>query len=384
MARDKDWRDSKCGCCLPWTGFSNVASGKVRPCCIFDDFAKTDDGQDMFVQNISPAEILKTKYFTDIREEFLAGKMPAGCFRCKQDEAAGIRSKRQVENENIQWSVDLDKLVSPKAINIQTILNNSCNLQCRSCNGEHSSTWMKTLSKDKVLTLFPNGQVSKPTSKFWRTRGEWLKDIQILEIMGGEPFYTSRWKTIFTELIDGNLSKNIHLRMSTNCTIFDEEYVSLLEKNFKTFGLSLSLDGTGELFESMRYPAKWNEVESNAKKFYALLNPTGNKSRINITYTLSWANAAGYIEFSQWAKENLPGVPIWVNFLHGPMHLNLRNAPDRIKKYIIDKIKKHADIDKNVNDILMLLNQDRNFSESDTIAMINKYNGPNIWKLFDE
>ena len=38
-------------CYMPWAGVSNNPDGTVRPCCLFKDTIKDEDGNDMYVQN---------------------------------------------------------------------------------------------------------------------------------------------------------------------------------------------------------------------------------------------------------------------------------------------------------------------------------------------
>mgnify|MGYP003704344847 CR=1 FL=1 len=44
----------------------------------------------------------------------------------------------------------------------------------------------------------------------------------------------------------------------------------LIISNFKNLNICVSIDGTGSVFEYLRYPLKWNKLTENLKKFKAI------------------------------------------------------------------------------------------------------------------
>lgn len=57
-------------CTHPCTGFSNDPDGKVRPCCLFKDYIKDNDGKFMYVQTHSIKEIFASDYMKSLRQGF--------------------------------------------------------------------------------------------------------------------------------------------------------------------------------------------------------------------------------------------------------------------------------------------------------------------------
>jgi len=85
-------------------------------------------------------------------------------------------------------------------------------------------------------------------------------------VNGGEPTLHNKSLTaMLNALVESGQASNIELWLNTNTTIFDSNFYELLDK-FKQIRLMLSIDGIEESFEYIRYPAKWNIVDSNIKK----------------------------------------------------------------------------------------------------------------------
>ena len=65
-------------------------------------------------------------------------------------------------------------------------------------------------------------------------------------------------------------SKYLVVQTSTNLTKTKKDFYSLLP-HFKSIIFLASIDGVGPIQEYMRYPSKWNQIESNLKKVPLLL-----------------------------------------------------------------------------------------------------------------
>jgi sulfatase maturation enzyme AslB (radical SAM superfamily) len=97
--------------------------------------------------------------------------------------------------------------------------------------------------------------------------------------MGGEPFMMKQVVYILQRIVDLGAAKNIILSISTNATIRNELLCEIFTQ-FKSVALSISVDGTEEVAEYIRYPSKWKMVESNISRLkqienaYAFVNMT--------------------------------------------------------------------------------------------------------------
>ena len=329
-------------CKLPWTGFSNDPDGRARPCCLFKDHIKDDAGKEMYVQTHSVKDIFTSKFMKDLRQEFRDGKRPAGCQTCIVDEQNNYTSKRQLYNDNYLTANYAEEPEFP--VEYQMILSNACNLKCRSCTPSHSSLWQAEHKMIWGTTGYrmPEGQSGENDSLLWNKRDEWMPSVKRLEIVGGEPFYINRWKILWHELIEKGLAPGINMDMSSNGTIYAGDTVEYLVKNFRNIGLGLSIDGIGKVFEYLRHPGKWDEVEANMLKYHELCSKLdSNKFRVSISHTIGWVNAWELPEFHMFVKNKTPQFSIWNNIIHYPPHMAIYMIPAGLKKRIEDKWRAH-------------------------------------------
>lgn len=330
-------------CRLPWSGFSNDPDGKARPCCLYNDIIKDDNGNHMYVQTSSINEIFHSRYMKNLRQQFRNNEKPAGCKTCWIDEKNGYESKRLkhltdvnfIKNNNLEvnWEVEPEL-----PMEFQMIISNSCNLKCRSCTPSHSTQWQ---AENKALTgqtgyIMLHKQAGNEMGKLWTNRQEWYKNLKRLEVVGGEPFYVKQWHKIFEELIESGQSKNILLDMSTNCTLFYPELLEKICNNFKSVGIGLSVDGIGPTYEYLRHPGKWNVTYNNIKKYHDFALRFKNLN-IQISYTISWLNAHELPLMHDLVENEFPKFKIWNNIVHYPEHMALWAIPSIMKEDILEK-----------------------------------------------
>lgn len=353
-------------CSIPWTGFSNEPDGRVQPCCLYKGYITDEDNKPLYVQKNSVNEIFKSKFMNDLRAQFRSGEKPQGCSTCWVDEENGYESKRLIYNKKIKRDFQIDFDSEPERVReLQLIINNSCNLKCRSCTPSHSSQWQLELKAIKGNTGYdmPNGQSADETGKLWTERFDWYEDLRRLEVVGGEPFYVKQWHQIFNELIDNGYSKNIDITLTTNCTLFFPELVEKLSKNFKSISVGLSIDGIGSVYEYLRHPGKWDITYKNIEKYYEYVD----NLNLQFNITISWLNAFQLPELHELIKVEFPKAFIWNNIVHFPTHLSLYNIPDFVKNDIREKWSNYS-WDKKYIDIINSLETfmySKNCSETD-------------------
>ena len=340
-------------CPLPWVGFSNDPNGTVRPCCISKDLITDSNKKPYFIQKTSMKEIFHSEYMDNLRQEMLEGKQPSTCNTCWEDEKNGYKSKRLIYSDIHSEFIKENKFesVPDHPVDYQLILTNSCNLKCRSCTPSHSTSWQKEAKYMDIEDAhevgsieypLPHGQPGNKESVLLKNISAWAPKITRLEVVGGEPFYSNAWSKTWRYLIDKGYSKKITLAMSTNCTVVDFELIDLLDKNFKTVGIGLSIDGIEDTFEYLRKNGKWDEAKSNILTYYDFFkNKSRGETYIQYTHTTSWVNAIKLPEFHNWVKENTPEFKIWINIVHSPVHMNLQCLPKVYKDQIKNKWDAH-------------------------------------------
>lgn len=337
-------------CAYPWVHLSNVTNGMVQPCCQYTGFVNKDNGQPFYLQKDSVEDIYTSTYFKNLRQEFREGKKPKGCINCWNNEEDGIVSKRQMYTNRLeQIGVEVDYNSEPSyPKEYQLVLNNSCNLKCRMCNPEYSSSWMKEvnsytadeLSKVGKSTLnLPNGQVSSKNSIFLKDIEKWSPYLVALEALGGEPLYSNAWYKLIDYLIENNYSKNITLSIVTNGTIFDKKFIKKLLTNFKYVSIALSIDGMDKMFEYLRSNGNWEEVSKNIEGYQDLLLDKEIKNfNLHFTYSVTWFNAIQIGDFLEYIKSKTPEASVWLNVVRGPKSLTLESAPNKLKPFIEESL----------------------------------------------
>lgn len=315
-------------CRIPWTGFSNEPDGRVQPCCLYKGYIE-DNNKPMYIQTSSVKEILHSDFMKHLRERFRNNEKPTECSTCWNDEDNGYRSKRIIYNNDIKHTFDWEQ-EPDNVVELQLIINNSCNLKCRSCTPSHSTQWQSEIKAITGSTGYPMplGQCGDDDSKLWSNRTDWYKDLRRLEVVGGEPFYVKKWHVIFNELIELGYSKNIDLTMTTNCTLFYPELINKIAENFKSVSIGLSIDGTDSTYEYLRHPGIWSTAYENMKKYQTY----ADRINIQVNITISWLNALNIPKLHNLLYTEFPKFKIWNNIVHAPVHLALWATTNEFKQ----------------------------------------------------
>jgi hypothetical protein len=88
---------------------------------------------------------------------------------------------------------------------------------------------------------------------------------------------------------------------NTNGTQLIDDKTKKLIEQFKFTRISFSIDGIGEKFNYIRYPAKWNQVEQNLIWWK---NNLPHNSMLSLTVTASILNVLDLDEVIEWCRVN--------------------------------------------------------------------------------
>jgi sulfatase maturation enzyme AslB (radical SAM superfamily) len=125
----------------------------------------------------------------------------------------------------------------------------------------------------------------------------------MLQFCGGETLLgNTYWQAaeIIAELVP-NAKNKIELGFQTNGTqSIDEKHYKTIEK-FKLVKLMISIDGTNDRFEYLRWPASWNQVVDNMS---SLREKLPSNVMFFIQETTSCLNLFYFNEVSDWVKQN--------------------------------------------------------------------------------
>jgi MoaA/NifB/PqqE/SkfB family radical SAM enzyme len=242
-------------CYAPWHAISIRFNGDVVPDCVYT-------GRHGNILHQSLLEIFSDTGLINTRKSISQGILPPNCNQCtKKEQAAG--HSRRVFFQNILNPMLKDYDYSKEVNEIYFLefnMSNICNLKCRMCSGVNSTAWIK-----EDLKIANNPKFYRPIDNIefgYRNLSanivdrlfeypEYFKNLQYLNIKGGEPYMEPANKQIMKKLIDLNLSKNITLDISTNGTIIDLEFDELALQ-FKETKWHVSIEGVGKMYDYIR------------------------------------------------------------------------------------------------------------------------------------
>lgn len=282
--------------------------GQYRMCCV----SLEPDNKET-VHSHTPVQWLESKTIQNARAKFANNEWPDACIKCKTNEENGIQSMRQKTRP-----------YGPGLSHLDLRFGNSCNLSCVMCfpgsssslHYEHESLLSKGIESPWGTQRFEvyNWYDDDFGGKFAN-----LDDLREVYLTGGEPMMVKHLDK-FLEKLDSS----VELRFNTNCTIINPNVYNQL-KRFKYVNMCLSIDGIGKVNDYIRWGSNWTDIETNINKLSELPNID-----LNVGPTIQIMNALYYNEFEEWAKKR--NLKIYDNMLMYPLHLNLKNADDKIKE----------------------------------------------------
>ena len=249
-----------------------------KPCCTFGTSDK--DNKRNITEQVKRLTIHDTQNFiSDPYRKLMIrllgkGSKPESCKSCWKHERVGYPSMRTRVND-LNIADDSGKL---KYFELNT--GNTCNIQCIMCNPSDSLTTKKYF--DYVGDNFPDLRETRYKKyKVAKHRGllksdidliDWndFEKLEFLKVTGGETFYTKEFWYFLEKLIEHGMSSNITLIVVTNNTVeLDDNKLDIFKK-FKRIKVYSSLDGVGDLCDTIRAGSKWNIVEDNIKHLIEL------------------------------------------------------------------------------------------------------------------
>lgn len=289
------------------------------------------------------------------RQDMLAGKWPDGCAYCKNAEAAGGKSDRQTANElpkiiPIEVLKDKNALsVSPRIVEVY--FSNTCNCSCIYCGPSSSSKIQSEINKFGEFKhnsinikqyVKNNDQYAEMLEKFWQWLDLNYRNIQRLNVLGGEPFLMPETFQLL-EFFDTHPNPNLELNFVTNLNvperIIDSAIVTwerlVNEKKLKRIDIVASLDNWGAAAEYIRDGL---DLELWEKNFLKMLASPAVYLGINAAVTnLSIQDMPALIKkWSEWNQTRPVGL--YSLRVFNPSFLSPEVLPYRINQSAINEV----------------------------------------------
>lgn len=284
-------------CVLPWY---SLEFPLWTPCCLLPKNTNIDQVKFDLLNNI---------------------KSPA-CSQCWDLEAQGQKSRRQQENEFLDYKLDLDLInlkkdcieSKHKTLLYQIKTSNLCNQACVSCDSGASSKWAE-IERKMGLVPAPGKEINLENSNIN------YSDAKRISLIGGEPFFDPKTFTILEKLVE-HKNTNCFISIITNGSInLKQPQLDLLSK-FTDLNICISVDGIGPVFEYLRWPAKWDRVIKNISHYQKI------SKNISVSYTISSLNIFYYDQTVNWFTQqslgynhNIVTYPNWLSLTAMPVEL---------------------------------------------------------------
>ncbi len=375
-------------CVAPFTTLSLYPTGLVTFCC------KNPTVLGSYREH-SLDQLWTSERLEQIRRSSLRGERHPSCAHCwrMEDDSAAI-SWRQNLNDRLSHIIPeilggtvRDGRISAKPRYIEVSMSNLCNLRCRMCSPELSTSIAKLRDYDGAANATGRrpALLQRPFDKLdgfvddLRVLGPSLEEVFFF---GGEPLLDKHLSVVVEALEPWKAG--ITVSLNTNLTMLTKAGIAVLERllTFKSFDLSISIDGHRELNEYIRIGVDSGMIERNARRLRALfpdikLCATISPQALNI---LHWAETITYINHT-FEPEYLS-----TSLVLNPSFMSVRSLPRPLKRLAAERMRCFND------DVLPTLHVNHNVGREhiraigeDALRYMNDNDGNEIdWNNFQK
>lgn len=327
-------------CPLPWVNLSLDVDGSSRPCCKFAHQEPDSPYQLANLKDHSLDEVWHGEGLQRLRRDFRAGIRPAECSTCWDEEAAGVASYRQtfVQYRGLTGAVDFGDPAPPPPRALDLKLTNACNLKCRICGPVASSSWLQeelAVGEPEPLsfvahlrdnrTYFLSNKLTRSVPNLAGLR-RWLPTLEYLELTGGEPMMSPENRELVELIATEGRPEQVGVLFNTNATVIDDRILAHLDR-FREVKVCCSIDDVGSRFEYERFPACWDEVESNLDRYEQVARQGW---RLYAFCSVSVFNVWYLPEYLRWLRDRV-SMELVLNYVHYPRHFSVQVLPGPVK-----------------------------------------------------
>ena len=219
--------------------------------------------------------------------------------------------------------------------------SNLCNLKCRSCGPQFSSSWFEDhkaiygkLNHPKIL------QVRDEMKSFMDELDPLLESVERVYWAGGEPLITKEHYNILDKWIAMD-KRNVSMDYTTNFTQMYYKKKTAFDywNKFENVRVAASLDANHARGEYLRKNMVWSEVVQNRRTMIEQCPHV----YFELTPTVSVYNVLNLPDFhKEWIEEGLlEPSNIRINILLDPTYMRLSILPPWIKSKVAERYHEH-------------------------------------------
>ena len=371
-------KNSKHFCMMPWTHMHLWPAGTTYPCCMSDPEFPIGNTQEQSLQEIWNGEELR-----NIRMNMLQDKPSKECRRCYELEENGMSTLRTGSIGNYAHHWDKVEATSDDGsagdVNMAYMdirFSNLCNLKCRSCGPQFSSSWFEDhkaiygkLNHPKIL------QVRDEMRSFLDELDPMLESVERVYWAGGEPLITKEHYNILDKWIAMG-KRDVSMDYTTNFTQMYYKKKTAFDywNKFENVRVAASLDANHARGEYLRKNMVWGEVVQNRRTMIEQCPHV----YFELTPTVSVYNVLNLPDFhKEWIEEGLlEPSNIRINILLDPTYMRLSILPPWIKSKVAERYAEHIAYLKQFDNIAGVINDYEsilNFMEKDRTDEIKMF-----------
>lgn len=327
------------------------ASGKYVPCCNIrmDEWHKNYHDNSEYQTVIENAN---NKGLKKLRKELSEGIYPEVCKNCSEAEDNGYGSMRTIWNKALEeYEIPAcETLVEENVYYLDTTFSTKCNSKCMTCNPSASDFWEKEYNYIWGESFIKPNRINIDQNTAEDLFNNYPNVVRI-SFVGGEPTISDEHLEYLKKLVDSGRSKSIKISYVTNLTGVTEELLDIW-KNFREVGVSVSIDGFDKVNEYIRYPFKWNKVDTTLRNLLSMTQESvGNDTTevgTGLSCTISLFNAIQCFDLFEYYFDLLTEYKvcdktlasycsIFVNYVTFPSFAMVNNLSTEYRQIGIDK-----------------------------------------------
>lgn len=319
-------------CAYPFMNVMLTADGRYKPCCKWTE-TLGDKGTTLRVPEADLRDAFDSSDMDVLRDSMINGERHSGCKVCWDEDDSGVRSMR---HDSFEYrSANSSSWKNPKPARLDIYPGNICNLMCRICSPHYSSRWIdearETQGIHEEVHMNLDGRNMSLIEK-------WLPNIEEIGLFGGEPLYLKETISLLQRCVELGHSEQMRLLINTNGTVYSEQLMGLFSRFSKVL-LNFSIDDMEQRFEYQRKGARWDSAIANIDRYVREGGVNESDSiQCKMCCTVSAFNVFYLPEYLDWVTSRYPGMEVFLNILHGPYSLSVRNLPAGVKEAVKKKL----------------------------------------------
>jgi len=333
-------------CVAPFIAAEITIDGTLQPCCVY----KVDDQMrkrpnEFPLHNFRNFKNWRAEVLSPLKNDLLSGVKHDRCNVCWERESIGTNHGSLRLGYNRQYAdyiareFDPNKLDDVRYLSVQ--FGNYCNLKCIQCNSMYSSSHETEEKQHKekfadlgLLTLRDSERKWYQTPEFEQMRPELINNLDRIQLYGGEPLITPQAIKFLNSVPDPS---RVSLQVITNATVVKDDVFDLLSK-FKSIQLNVSLDGTGEHAEYVRYGCSWSDVDTNIKKLKTLKN----LESFSINHVFQCTSYKTFLPVLDYCMEQNLHL-VLIKLTH-PTHLAINSLPPQLHQEFLNQVRAYQSV----------------------------------------